>query len=204
MKACTPLIMATAVSLLWAAFGRAEERPALELSLDDAVKRALENNVDIVVERYNPLASAQSVRAAAGAYDPLLAATLSRTSRTTRADNVFAGADKVESSYELGGRKMAHTILRPTVTTLMELAMQEGVEWSMEEIAVGNSSAMIGLPLKDSGIRQNFNLIIIAINKPDGAMLFNPSFESVILPGDTVIAVGKVENLDKLEKVLNP
>ena len=39
-----------------------------------------------------------------------------------------AGADKVESPYELGGRKMAHTILRPTVTTLMELAMQEGVE----------------------------------------------------------------------------
>ena len=48
-----------------------------------------------------------------------------------------AGADKVESPYEMGGRKMAHTILRPTVTTFMELAMHEGVEWSMEEISGG-------------------------------------------------------------------
>jgi len=98
MKACTPVIMAALIGLLCAPLGRAEERPVLEFSLDDAVKRALENNVDIVVERYNPLASAQSVRAAAGAYDPLLAGTLSDTSRTTRADNVFAGADKVETT----------------------------------------------------------------------------------------------------------
>jgi voltage-gated potassium channel Kch len=44
-----------------------------------------------------------------------------------------AGADKVESPYEMGGRKMAHTILRPTVTTFMELAAR-GVEWSMEDL----------------------------------------------------------------------
>jgi len=44
---------------------------------------------------------------------------------------------------------------------------------------------------KDSGIRQNFNLIIIAIKKPDGGMLFNPSFEAAITPGDTVIAIGE-------------
>jgi voltage-gated potassium channel Kch len=48
-----------------------------------------------------------------------------------------AGADRVESPYEMGGRKMAHAILRPTVTTFMELALTEGVEWSMEEIKVG-------------------------------------------------------------------
>ena len=57
-----------------------------------------------------------------------------------------AGADKVESPYEMGGRKMAHTILRPTVTTFMELAMQEGVEWSMEEIAVSERSPWWGCP----------------------------------------------------------
>jgi voltage-gated potassium channel len=35
-------------------------------------------------------------------------------------------------------------------------------------------------------------------------MLFNPSFEAVIAPKDTVIAVGEVGNLQKLEWVLNP
>ncbi|HSO63109.1 MAG TPA: TrkA C-terminal domain-containing protein [Desulfobacterales bacterium] len=53
-------------------------------------------------------------------------------------------------------------------------------------------------------MRQKYNLIIIAIKKPTGAMLFNPSFETVIQPEDTVIAVGEVGNLDQLQKVLNP
>ncbi|MGO8763051.1 MAG: potassium channel family protein, partial [Desulfobaccales bacterium] len=37
-----------------------------------------------------------------------------------------AGADKVESPYRMGGQKMAHTILHPTVVTFMELAMKQG------------------------------------------------------------------------------
>jgi K+/H+ antiporter YhaU regulatory subunit KhtT len=35
-------------------------------------------------------------------------------------------------------------------------------------------------------------------------MLFNPSFEAVMHPGDTVVAVGEVDNLDRLENALNP
>ena len=58
--------------------------------------------------------------------------------------------------------------------------------------------------MKESGIRQDYNLIIIAIKKADGSMLFNPSFESIISIGDTVIAVGEYDNLQKLEKILNP
>ena len=51
----------------------------LDLSLDEAVARALENNVDIAVERYNPEQSAQDVIAAQGYYDPFLFANLSKT-----------------------------------------------------------------------------------------------------------------------------
>ena len=35
-------------------------------------------------------------------------------------------------------------------------------------------------------------------------MLFNPSFKAAIRPHDTVMAVGGLENLQKLEKILNP
>jgi voltage-gated potassium channel len=115
---------------------------------------------------------------------------------------VRAGADKVESPYRMGGQKMAHTILHPTVVTFMELAMKEGGEWSMEEIAVGQSSALLGVPLADSGIRQNLDLILVAIKRTDGEMLFNPSHESRILAGDTLIALGLRKNLDALEKMV--
>jgi voltage-gated potassium channel len=113
-----------------------------------------------------------------------------------------AGADKVESPYRMGGQKMAHTILHPTVVTFMELAMKEGVDWSMEEIAVGQTSPLLGVALKDSGIRQKLDLILVAIKRADGEMLFNPSHETPILAGDTLIALGLRKNLDALEEMV--
>jgi len=116
-----------------------------------------------------------------------------------------AGANSVESPYEMGAASMAHRIMRPTVTNFIDLAMAHTrKDIQMEEIPVSESSKLTNVALKDSGIRQDFNLIIIAIKKPDGTMLFNPSFEASFMTGDTVIAVGEEENLQKLEKILNP
>ncbi len=116
-----------------------------------------------------------------------------------------AGANKVESPYEMGAVSMAQRIIRPTVTNFLNLAFaHKRKDIQMEEIPVNSSSGLINVMLKDSGIRQQFNLIIIAIKKPDGSMMFNPSYETVIEAGDTVIAVGQEGNLQNLENILNP
>jgi len=105
----------------------------------------------------------------------------------------------------MGAANMAQRILRPTVTNFLDLALAyEQNEIQMEEIPVGTSSQLADVMLKDSGIRQKYNLILIAIKRADGAMQFNPSFESTIQAGETVIAVGERRNLQKLEAVLNP
>jgi len=67
-------------------------RPALELSLDDAVKRTLENNADIAVERYNPEDSDYTVRQLKGYYEPYVISTVGQRSNTQPASNAFAGA----------------------------------------------------------------------------------------------------------------
>lgn len=116
-----------------------------------------------------------------------------------------AGADIVESPYEKGAMRMAHRITRPTVTTFLDLALESRTsDIQMEEIPVNPGSPLNDVILKDSGIRQNFNLIIIAIKKPDGSMIFNPSFEARIMSGDTVIAVGESKNLQSLWEILSP
>ena len=110
-----------------------------------------------------------------------------------------AGADRVESPYELGGRKMAQTILRPNVVTFLDLAMKEEVDLSMEEIPVAVTSTLVGMALKDSGIRQKLNTIIISIKRANGDMIFNPSPGTQIDAGDTLIALGVRQNLEALE-----
>jgi voltage-gated potassium channel len=116
-----------------------------------------------------------------------------------------AGADTVEAPYEIGAATMAQRIIRPTVTNFLELAFtQHHNDIQMEEIPVADASPLNGLMLKDSGIRQQYQLIIIAIKKANDQMLFNPSFEAELRAGDTVIAVGEPSNLKRLEAVLNP
>jgi voltage-gated potassium channel len=116
-----------------------------------------------------------------------------------------AGANKVESPYEIGAISMAQRILRPTVTNFLDQAFDyKRKDIHMEELFVSASSNLVNVILKDSGIRQNYDLIIIAIKKSDGSMLFNPSFESVIKDGDTLIAVGEDANLQKLAQILDP
>jgi voltage-gated potassium channel len=116
-----------------------------------------------------------------------------------------AGANSVESPYEMGAVSMAHRIIRPTVTSFLDLAFaHKRRDIQMEEIPVSSASELVNIQLKDTGIRQKYNLIIIAIKKSDGSMQFNPSFETVIAPHDTVIAVGEADNLQKLGWVLNP
>jgi voltage-gated potassium channel len=116
-----------------------------------------------------------------------------------------AGADRVESPYAMGAASMAQRILRPTVTNFLDLAFaDQRRDIQMEEIPVTTDSVLDGVKLMDSGIRQNYNLIIIAVKWADGEMHFNPSPETTINAGETVIAVGEADNLQKLEAILNP
>ena len=116
-----------------------------------------------------------------------------------------AGADKVISPYDLGARRMAHAILRPTVIHFLELAFADDqTDIQLEEFTVGSKSTLAGVKLMDSNIRQDLNLIIISIKKSDGSMIFNPAADYLITQGDIVIAVGENRNLMKLERRLNP
>lgn len=116
-----------------------------------------------------------------------------------------AGADFVESPYEMGAVRMAQRIIRPSVTSFFDLAFtSKSKDIQMEEIPVSASSRLNNVMLKNSGIRQNYNLIIIAIKASDDTMMFNPHFESVIRAGETVLAVGEPENLKRLGWELNP
>jgi len=114
-----------------------------------------------------------------------------------------AGADKVVSPYDIGARSMANTILRPTVIDFIELAMHNrSLDLQMEELIVGEKSEIRDLTLMDSGIRQDYDLIVVAIKKKSGDMIFNPSFQAKIQEGDILVALGDRENLSRLEKKL--
>ncbi|HAA04274.1 MAG TPA: potassium channel protein, partial [Syntrophobacteraceae bacterium] len=109
-----------------------------------------------------------------------------------------AGADRVVSPYASGAVRIAHNILRPTVTDFMELALSgEGMELSMEEFSIPADSELAAKRLMESGIRQDFNLIIVAIKRVDGRMIYNPAPSGILEVGDILVAIGPRENLEQ-------
>ena len=114
------------------------------------------------------------------------------------------GADRVVMPYLIGGRKMAQSIIKPAVTDFLEFTIHNrkiGLE--MEELVVSEKSPLRGITLVDSGIRQETDVIIVAIRTKAGEMKFNPSSITRIETGDTLISLGKSEDLNKLEKILS-
>ena len=115
-----------------------------------------------------------------------------------------AGANRVVLPYLIGGQKMAHTITKPAVTDFLELTVHDkNIELEMGELLVKDRSRLKGVTLADSGIRQEMNVIILAIRKDDGEMAFNPSSETRIETGDTLIALGPDNDLKKLSAILS-
>jgi voltage-gated potassium channel len=112
-----------------------------------------------------------------------------------------AGADKVVSPYIIGGSQMANAILRPTVVDFIELVTQsEHLELQMEEVEIKAQSPISCSSLLDSGIRQNWNIIVVAIKKGDGHMVFNPASTEVIEAGDRLIILGDTNSLAQMEE----
>jgi voltage-gated potassium channel len=114
----------------------------------------------------------------------------------------LAGADRVVLPHFIGGLRMAQNVLRPTVTNFLDLAVRGGIDLQMEELEVTPESELCDLDLIESKIRPRFNLIIIAIKKEDGEMVFNPGPKEVINANDTLLAVGKKTNLSELKEIL--
>ena len=111
-----------------------------------------------------------------------------------------AGADKVISPYELGARRMAHAILRPTVIKFLEMAFaDDSVDIQVEEIRIGPRSRFAGQSMMESGIRKDFDLIIIVIRKPDDQMVFNPTANTIIEAEDVMVVVGSARDIRRFE-----
>ncbi len=112
-----------------------------------------------------------------------------------------AGADRVMSPYILGGMRMAMAILRPAMLDFIEITTRrQSLELKMEEVAVCDGSPIAGKSLEESEIRHSYGLIIVAVKKDSGKMIFNPIAAYVIESGDKLIAMGEDENMMRFSR----
>jgi voltage-gated potassium channel len=109
---------------------------------------------------------------------------------------LHAGANRVVLPYAISGHRMAHALLRPAVLDVIDLATHSRqLELQIEEVAVPPGAFCAGATLEQSGVRDQFGLIVIAIKKPDDTMQFNPTAETHIDAGDRLVLMGPADTL---------
>jgi voltage-gated potassium channel len=114
-----------------------------------------------------------------------------------------AGADKVISPYFIGACRMAQLVVRPTVVDFLDLTVHGGeLGLRLEELRVSAHSSLAGKRLMDSGLRKEYDLIVVAIKREQGEMQFNPKPQTSILPGDILVVLGEHAHIAALEKQL--
>jgi voltage-gated potassium channel len=128
---------------------------------------------------------------------------VSRTTAEEHGDKILkAGADRVVSPYEIGGRRMAAALLQPAVVEFLDVALHsEDIDIEMEQVQVGARSELGGKSLSESRIHDKTGTFIIAVKDPEGGFTKSPSASTVVLPGSTLVAIGTVPQLAELRKL---
>jgi voltage-gated potassium channel len=111
-----------------------------------------------------------------------------------------AGADKVVNPYTAGGHRMAELLISPELEDTVSLSLsQDIVDLAIDEVNLTNLNSFHGVKIKDSKIREEFNLIIVGLVNGDGSYEINPDPELQLSADHTVMIMGQKGQLQQFK-----
>ena len=111
-----------------------------------------------------------------------------------------AGADKVVNPYTAGGHRMAELLISPELEDTVSLSLsQDIVDLAIDEVNLANLNSFHGVKIKDSKIREEFNLIIVGLVNGDGSYEINPDPELQLSADHIVMVMGQKRQLQQFK-----
>jgi voltage-gated potassium channel len=115
-----------------------------------------------------------------------------------------AGATRVVLPAAIGAHRMASIITRPSTIELIELVSgQSTLDVEVDEIALLARSPLVGKTVGDAETRRRHGLMLVAIKEKAGPMRFNPGAEVVFQSEDTLIVMGRMDDIDRFRREFN-
>lgn len=110
-----------------------------------------------------------------------------------------AGVDKVVNTSNIGGKRMAMSVLKPhSVDYVDTLLHNNDMSFSLEEIKIKGNSPLVNSSLRDSKIRELYGVSILAI-KRNKVVISNPKADEQIQADDLIIVFGDEKQLKTFE-----
>lgn len=133
--------------------------------------------------------------------NPSLTIVARSSSEENEAKMQRAGADRVISPYDIGGKRMAHSLLRPHLTEFLDvLTTKGGVEMFLEEIDVADAVVLPGKTLGEVNLRQRTGVSVLAVLRAHGVV--TPDSDFRFSAEDKLIVIGTREQLNSLERLI--
>ena len=111
-----------------------------------------------------------------------------------------AGADYVNSPYQMGGVRTAASILNPSVVDFLEISLpQRSEEIGMEEVQVDPGSEIVGHQV-GAIEREHPRLRIVALKRPGRSIELVPAPGEEVEAGDYLVVIGESEGLSRLAR----
>jgi len=104
-----------------------------------------------------------------------------------------AGADYVFAPYNSTGHRMVQALLKPHVMQFLDFTTQAnmGINVGIEQVQIEESCRYCGRALWELQIARETGVIVLAVRRASGEMMFNPSLDTAVGAGDHLIAMGQ-------------
>jgi voltage-gated potassium channel len=116
-----------------------------------------------------------------------------------------AGATSLVNPTMIGGRRMASELIRPEVNEFLDQMLRDkDKNLRLEEVIVPRGSSFVGMMLKDTPIRRETRLLVVAIRSTstDRTFTYNPEPDHIITEGTTLIVMGEADSVVKLRNLV--
>ncbi len=112
-----------------------------------------------------------------------------------------AGANHVVLPAAIGAHRIVSLVTNPAAVQFAELVTQRtSLAIEMDELPILASHALAGHSLRDADIKRRTGVIVVAIKRADGQLIFPPSGDELLAPGDSVVFLGRRENLEQFRQ----
>ena len=115
-----------------------------------------------------------------------------------------AGADRVVMPALIGAHIMERLITRPHTADFLELLAESSfTDVEMDEVMVPSGSPIDGKQLADVTLFRELNLLVVAVKRADGEMVFNPAPSHQFVAGEVILLTGHVDSIATLRRRLD-
>jgi voltage-gated potassium channel len=113
-----------------------------------------------------------------------------------------AGSDAVVSPSFIGGMRMVSEMVRPAVVTFLDMMLRDREEiLRFEEIQVKKGSRLVGSTIREANIDRETGSLLVALRRAGKTKYdFNPSKETKIQEGDTLVLIATPDLISQIGK----